>query len=80
MLSGKIEKIRKKFRKEWLLFIIDKIDEKTTTPLIGRLLAHSPHREEIYTLEMKYKTHTLTIYSEDNFPKGYAAAFYDAQK
>ena len=48
--SQPIEKIRKKFRnkREYLLIAIDKMDEKTTTPLTGRLLAHSPFRDEIY--------------------------------
>jgi hypothetical protein len=77
MRSQKIETIRKKFCREWLLVAVDKTDELTAIPLTGQLLAHSPHRDEIYRLEMKYKRHTLTIYSEDGFPKGYAAAFYE---
>ncbi len=76
MRSQQIEIIRKKFHREWLLIQIDKMDEQTTTPLTGRLIAHSPHRDEIYRLDSKYKCHTLTVYSEDEFPKGYAAAFY----
>lgn len=75
MKSQKIEGIRKKFHREWLLIVIDKMDESTTIPLTGRLLAHSPHRDEIDRLDLKYKRHTLTVYSEDEFPKGYAAAF-----
>ena len=51
------------------------MDDATTSPLSGRLLAPSPHRDEIYRQEMKYKTHTLTVYSEEGLPKGYAAAF-----
>lgn len=77
MRSQKIETIRKKYHREWLLIAIDKMDESTTTPLTGRLLAHSPHRDEIYRKEMKCKRHTLTVCSEDTFPKGYAAAFYE---
>lgn len=38
---------------------------------------NSPHRDEIYNKEMKYKGHILTVYSEDGFPKGHAAAFYE---
>ncbi len=78
MKTQKIETIREKFHREWLLIAINKMDESTTTPLTGRLLAHSPHRDEIYRKEMKYKNHTLTVYSEDGFPKGYAAAFFYA--
>lgn len=77
MRAQKIETIRKRFRREWLLIAVDKMDELTTTPLTGRLVAHSPHRDEIYRKEMKRKRHTLTVYSEDGFPKGYAAAFYE---
>jgi len=77
MKTQKIEIIRKRFRREWLLIAVEKMDESTTTPLTGRLLAHSPHRDEIYRKEMKRKGHTLTVYSENGFPKGYAAAFYE---
>ena len=76
-MQSKIETIRKRFHREWLLIAIDRMDDSTTTPLTGRLLAHSSHRDEIYRKEMKYKSHTLTVYSEDGFPKGYAAAFYE---
>ena len=79
MHSEKIETIRKKFRREWLLIAVDKMDEKRTVPLTGKLLAHSPHRDEIYRKEMKYRGHTLTVFSEDGFPEGYAAAFYETK-
>jgi len=75
MRSQNIETLRKKFKREWLLIAVDKTDESTTTPLTGRLLAHSPHRDEVYHKERKHKGHTLTVYSEDSFPKGYATAF-----
>ena len=77
--SQKINTIRKKFPREWLLIAIDKMDSVTTTPLMGHLLAHSPRRNEIYDREMACNGHTLTVYSEDGFPKGYAAAFYEIQ-
>ena len=75
MKFQKIETIRMKFPKEWLLISVGKIDSSTTTPLTGRLIAHSPRRDDVYRKEMKYKGHTMTIYSEYGFPKGYAAAF-----
>ena len=75
MKSQRIETIRKRFQKEWPLIRVEKMDDATTSPLSGRLLAPSPHRDEIYRQEMKYKTHTLTVYSEEGLPKGYAAAF-----
>lgn len=75
MHSEEIETIRKRFRREWLLIAVDKMDEERTIPLTGRLLAHSPHRDEIYAKSSRYKRHLLIVYSEDGFPKGYAAAF-----
>jgi len=79
MKSQRIQTIRKKFHREWLLIAVDKMDKSTTTPLTGRLLAHSPYLDEIYRKEMKRKEHTLTLYSEEGLPEGCAAAF-DAEK
>ena len=70
-----IKTLRKKYNKQWLLIAIGKIDRKTTTPLTGRLLAHSAYREEIDRKSMRYRSPALVIYSEDKFPEGYAAAF-----
>ncbi len=76
----KIEPIRnfkKRFRREWLLVAVDKVNRATSEPLSGRLIAHSPRREEIYQLLTKpLKSKKLFLgYSEDDFPKGFAAAF-----
>ena len=76
MKSQKIETIRKKFHREWLLIAVDKVDESTTTPLTGRLLFHSPHCYEVDKKSIKYKKRALVVFSEDKFPDGYAAAFY----
>ncbi len=73
--SQEIETLRKKFPKEWLLIEVDKMDEATTTPLTGRLLAHSKNRDEIYKKQMEYKQLVYLCYSEDKLPKGYALAF-----
>ena len=78
MKSEKINKIKKSFRREWLLIAVDKFDKATTTPLSGRLIAHSPHRDEIYRrlIEQPPKNRKVLVeYSEDTFPKGFAAAF-----
>ena len=78
MKSEKISTFKKRFRREWLLIAVDKMDEATTTPLRGRLLAHSPHREDVYSRlkarPKKFKS-LLVQYSEDDFPQGHAAAF-----
>lgn len=71
-----IEKIRKRFHKQWLLIAVDQVDEKRTIPLTGKLLAHSPDRLDIHRAAMKLKGRTLmTVYSND-WPKDLAAAFY----
>ncbi len=77
MLTQKIERIKKGFHREWLLIAVDKVDEATTTPISGRLIVHSPHRDEVYRklLSLKRKCNILVEYSEDKLPKGYAAAF-----
>jgi hypothetical protein len=78
MRSLPIEHIRRRYDREWLLIAIDEMDEATTTPVRGRLLAHSPHRDQIYARSRRYSNPALIVYSEDDFPKGYAAAFYGA--
>ena len=75
MNSQPIEQLRKRFSREWLLIAVDAMDPATTTPLRGRLLAHSPHRDEIYVKERAVRGLTLTVYSDDRLPQGYAAAF-----
>jgi len=72
-----IEKIKRKFHREWLLISVDKTDESTTTPISGRLIAHSPHRDEIYQklLALKRRRNILVECSEDKLPKGYIAGF-----
>jgi len=70
-----IGQIRRRYRREWLLIAIEEMDQATTTPLRGRLLAHSPHRDEIDRASVKYPKAALVVYSEDSFPPGYVAAF-----
>ena len=80
MKSQPIEYIRRRYRgkREWLMIAIDELDEATATPRRGRLLAHSPHRHEVYERSRRYPHPALIVCSEDNFPKGYAAAFHGA--
>lgn len=77
MKTEKIELIKGRFDREWLLIAVDRIDESTTTPVSGRLIAHSPHRDEIYNILLKSRKakRVLVEFSEDSFPEGYAAAF-----
>ena len=70
-----IQNIRKRYHRQWLLIAIEEVDKDTTTPLRGRLLAHSPHRHEIDRASIKYPRPALVIFSEDRFPPGFVAAF-----
>ena len=74
--SRKIEDIRKEFRKkrEWLLIAVEKT--AATIPLTGRLLAHSPHKNDILKKSISSKNKDLLIdYSEDTLPKDVALIF-----
>ena len=73
-----IESIRRRHKHEWLLIAVDELDASTTTPRRGRLLAHSAHRHDIYARSRRYPHPALIVYSEDRFPKGFAAAFHGA--
>lgn len=72
-----IKTIRKKFHNEWLLIAVTKTDETTGTSAAGRLITHSPNRDEIYKKLMKIKSKLpiLVDYSEDDLPQGMVAAF-----
>ena len=76
MKSRPIDQIRKRFRRERLLIAMDRVDPRTQTPINGRLLSHSPHRDEIYDRLVKAKNAlTVVLYSEKTLPQGYAVAF-----
>lgn len=75
MKKERIKDIKKRFKKEWLLIRVVKLDPKTTTAIEGSLVAHSSNRDEIYKKSILYKGLTLIDYSEDRLPKGYAVAF-----
>ncbi len=77
MRQEKIQTIKKRFNREWLLIAVDKMDSSTSTPLSGKLIAHSSRREDIYQILTKRPKirKVLVEYSEDSFPKGYATAF-----
>jgi len=75
MKSQAIEQIRKRFHREWLLIAVDRLDARTQVPITGRLLVHSPHRDEIYDALLRRKGLTVVLYSDKTLPKGYAVAF-----
>ncbi len=74
--SEPIERLKGRFRREWLLIAVDKMDESTTTPLTGRLIAHSPHRDEIYRESRKRRKGLLLIdCTPDILPKDVRIVF-----
>ena len=75
MKVQKIKDIKKRFKNEWLLIMVTEVDKTTSTSIKGRLIAHSPNRDEIFRKDISYRGRTLIDYSEDRLPKGYAAAF-----
>lgn len=43
-----IEEIAKIFPDEWLAFIVSRSEDEELTPMHGKLVAHSPHPNEVY--------------------------------
>jgi len=75
MKSEYIKKIKSRFKHEWLLIKIDRMNAHSTTPVSGHLIAHSPLRDEIYKKSINAKGLTLIDYSDNDLPKGFAVAF-----
>ena len=70
-----IEKLRRRFSDQWLLVQVARFDPKTTTPLTGRLLAHSKLRDPLEKQAVHRKGLIYLVYGSDTLPQGYAAAF-----
>ena len=52
--SEHITHIKKRFRRaEWLLVDVETLDKKTATPLKGRLITHSPRRDDVWKSLLK---------------------------
>ena len=64
MQTQSIDRIRNRFKDEWLLIRVIDFDRKRTLPLTGKLIAHSKNKEDLYPIERKcgksltYITHT----------------------
>jgi len=73
----KIETIKKRFanKKVWMLIDVTEYDKSTTTPVRGRLLAHSPDPDEIDRVAMKErspKRMLMTACSDERIPEDMA--------
>lgn len=74
MKTEPIQKIRNRFRNQWLLIRVVDFDRKRTLPLTGRLIARRKNREELYPLERKYRK-TLTLVTHTGERPPYAVLF-----
>ena len=70
-----IARLRRAFSNEWLLIDVDRFDSRTTTPLTGRLLAHSKLRDPLEKQAAQSKGLIYLVFGRDTLPQGYAAAF-----
>ena len=70
-----IERFRRAFPDEWILIDVDRFDARTTTPLTGRLVAHSKVRDPLERKAARQKGLAYLVCGRDTLPQGYAAAF-----
>ena len=70
-----IEKIKNKYKDEWLLIKITVADEKDQ-PIEGDVLLHSKSRDEVYEAQKDLKDDLYITYSGELPKKGFAVAFY----
>ncbi|MBM4334031.1 MAG: hypothetical protein FJ117_22910 [Deltaproteobacteria bacterium] len=69
-----IEKIKKKYKDEWLLIKITVADDKDQ-PIEGEVLLHSKSRDEVYEAQKDLKDDLYITYSGELPKKGFAVAF-----
>jgi hypothetical protein len=73
--SQSIKTLLKRYKNEWLLIDLDKIDERTLQPKTGRLVAHSPRKEDLSERVISHKGRLLRVFSGPLLPAGFQAAF-----
>ena len=70
-----IEKLKQKYKDEWLLIKITMANEQDQ-PIEGEVLLHSKNRDEIYEAQRNLKDYLYITYSGEIPKKGFAVAFY----
>ena len=73
--SQSIAHLRRRHPREWLLIEVERFDAKTTTPIQGRLLAHSTRRQPLERQAERAPGLIYLVHGSDTLPQGYAAAF-----
>jgi hypothetical protein len=73
--SEPIDHILKRYKDEWLLIAPDKVDERTLKIKTGRLIAHSPRKEDLEETLITYKGNLYSLFSGPPLPPGFRAAF-----
>ena len=69
-----IEKIKEKYKNEWLLIKVTLADERDQ-PIEGEVLLHSKSRDEIFETQKGSKDDLYITYSGELPKKGFAVAF-----
>jgi len=69
----KIDEIKKKYKDEWVLIEVLKVDE-FGAPVEGEVIAHSESRDEIYEKQRKMKEDLAIIYTGEIPKEGYVLA------
>jgi hypothetical protein len=73
--SEPIENILKRYKNEWLLIDLDKVDKRTLKPKTGRLVQHSATKEDLSKTLITHAGHIFTVFSGPILPAGFQAAF-----
>jgi hypothetical protein len=70
----KIEDIIKKYKEEWVLIKVEKVDE-LDRPIEGEVIQHTKVRDEIYKKQREVKGDIAILYTGKIPKNGYAVAF-----
>ncbi len=72
----KLSEILAKYHDEWVLIEYTKLDKELHVKE-GRVLAHSPRKEDLYVLLPQFKGKNFTIEFAGEFPKDLVVMFWD---
>ena len=70
----RIADIVKQYKDEWVLIEYSRLDEELNVEE-GKVLAHSPRKEDLYALLPKFKGKNFTLEYTGEFPKDLAVMF-----